>query len=380
MLITSLAGGGAERLVSELSMNFSSNIKARIVTLTDEIVYASREQPISMNLNLKSDHFLVDIYLIAYGIIKYRKIIREYNPAVSLSFLVLDNFINVISNLRNDKTKVIVSVHTALSKKFQGPLRSLLGRCLINIIYNRADVIIAVSEGVKQELINNFGIDGGKIVIIYNPIDMKKIENLSLEGVTDSWFNSPVPILINIGGLKTAKGQWHLIRSFSKVRKNRSCKLIICGEGSLKPYLEFLINSLNLADEVRLIGWTDNPFKYLAKSTIFVFSSIWEALPYALIEAMACGCPIITADCKHGPREILGNDEYGIIVNQMDGKFYRPRDPLTLEENRLAEEIIKLLDDEVTRLWYSEKAKEKAKDFDVNKIIKKYEDVINYDS
>ena len=378
MLITSLAGGGAEKVASELSLNLSSSISRRIVTLTDEISYPVNEPPISINFTFGRPKFLSIFYTMIFGTIKYRRILNKYKPDVSMSFLVLDNFINVLSNIGNKKTKTIVSVHIALSMKFRNSLLDRFAKYLIEMLYNRADLLIAVSEGVKQELIQDFNINPSKVKVVYNPVDVEKIENLAKEGVTDEqWFNGKVPIIITMGRLAKQKGQWHLIRAFSEVRERKQCKLVIRGNGELREYLESLVSDLNLANDVKFLGWQDNPFKYISRASLFVSSSLWEALPYALTEALACGCPIIATDCKYGPKEILGDSEYGILVPKMDGKCYKASDPLTSEEDYLANAIIKLLGDGNLRERYSEKAKKRAMDFDGEKSMKQYEGVFN---
>lgn len=378
MLITSLAGGGAEKVASELDLNLRQNIQRRIVTLTNEISYPVNELPISMNFTFRRPKYLSILYAIVVGILKYKRIINKYKPDVSMSFLVLDNFINVLSNIGNKKTETIVSVHIALCMKFRNSLPDRLAKYLIKILYNKADLLIAVSEGVKQELIQDFNINPSKVKVVYNPVDVEKIENLAKEGVTDEqWFNGKVPIIITVGRLAKQKGQWHLIRAFSEVRERKQCKLVIRGNGELREYLESLVSDLNLANDVKFLGWQDNPFKYISRASLFVCSSLWEALPYALTEALACGCPIIATDCKYGPKEILGDSEYGILVPKMDGKFYKASDPLTSEEEYLANAIIKLLGDGNLRERYSEKAKKRAMDFDGEKSMKQYDGVFN---
>jgi len=376
MLITSLAGGGAEKAASELSLNLAENVQRRIITLTNKISYPSNIPPISMKLTLKDTGVITMSYAAVIGIIKYRKILNIYKPDVSLSFLVLDNLINVLSNIGNNKTKVILSVHTVLSMKFRKSRIGRYGKFGINILYNKADLIIVVSRGIRAELIRDYNINPKKIRVVYNPLDIEKIQYLAKDIMHDTWFDKKLPIIINMGRLMEAKGQWHLIRAFSKVRERKQCKLVICGIGELKSYFVKLIKDLNLTNDVIFLGWLDNPFKYISKASIFVSSSIWEALPYALIEAMACGCPVIATDCKYGPREILGNGKFGILVPPMDGRFYEASDTLTPEEDCLANEIIRLLEDGMLRRKISKKGKKRATDFSKYRVNEVYKQVI----
>jgi glycosyltransferase involved in cell wall biosynthesis len=184
------------------------------------------------------------------------------------------------------------------------------------------------------------------------------------------------PLIMNMGRLTRQKGQSHLIRAFSKVRGQRECKLVIRGDGEYGEYLQGLVDGLGMSDDVMFMGWKENPYKYISRSSIFILSSLWEALPYALIESMACGCPVVATDCKYGPREILKNGACGILVPPMDGIQHEASDPLTPEEEALADAMVRLLDDEALRKGYAERAKERAGDFDKARIIEEYESFI----
>jgi glycosyltransferase involved in cell wall biosynthesis len=374
MLITSLAGGGAERVASELSLNLSPNIERKIVILTDQVTYPSKEPPLPIGIEFRKPLVLSFVYALLKGTFEYKKILKRYTPEHSLSFLTLDNFINILSNYGSKSTKTIISVHIALSMKFRNSLMDKVSKQIVKCLYNKADLVIAVSEGVGRELVTDFGIKPGKVKILYNPVDINKIRCLAGDPVDDEeWFNDNIPIVINVGRLVKQKGQWHLIRAFSKVREKVVCRLVIRGSGELKSYLQSLVDDLNLTNDVIFLDWKDNPYKYISKSTVFASSSLWEALPYALTETMACGCPVISTDCKYGPKEILGNNEYGILVPAMDGKLYHGNDPLTSEEVVLADAIIKLIESKDLRTNYSIKSLERAYEFESRKCIDEYE-------
>jgi Glycosyltransferase len=378
MLITSLAGGGAERVASELSLHLNSNFSRRIVTIINNISYDFNEVPISMDMQLSNDNFLRTTYEFIICIKKYRKILRDYKPDISLSFLVLDNIVNILSNIGNSKTKTILSVHVSLSRKFNSHFLFPLIRIFIKLLYNNADLIIAVSKGIKEEIVTDFGIKAEKVLVVNNPIDINKIETLSHEKITDDeWFKEDIPIIISVGRLVELKGQRYLIRAFSHVRKEVKCRLCILGEGPLMNNLQTLVNDLNLSNDVKFLGWKENPFKYIHRSSLFVLSSLSEALPYALIEALACGCPVISTDCNYGPKEILDNGRVGILTSPFDGHLYNFSDPLTLEELELKNKIVSVLNDEKLRTYYSNNSKKRSKDFSVDKIMIKYENIVS---
>ena len=183
-----------------------------------------------------------------------------------------------------------------------------------------------------------------------------------------------------------------LIRAFKKVvEKYPNSKLIILGKGELKKDLENLIKKLKLENNVYLLGFHKNPFKFLKNSHCFVFSSLWESFGQVLVEALTFNLPIISTDCETGPREILAPEldleekinypyfgKYGILIEPFPRKFIfkdLKEKPLIKQEKQLSDLMIKIIQDNSLRKKYSNGLK-RAKDFDIDKIIKKWEKVI----
>lgn len=182
-----------------------------------------------------------------------------------------------------------------------------------------------------------------------------------------------------------------MIRVFRHVnREIPDSRLILVSDGPLRPYLEKLISDLCLEGKALVLGWRPNPFKYMARSTLFCLPSTREGFGNVIVESLACGLPVMAADCLSGPREILapGTEykveklrkpeygDYGILMPVMDGKLYTAKDPLTWQEEVWAEEIIKLLKDSRPLEEYRRKALRRALDFDAEKQVKKYFEVI----
>jgi len=178
-----------------------------------------------------------------------------------------------------------------------------------------------------------------------------------------------------------------LIRAFKLISdKDPKTRLVILGEGLLKNYFEKLISDLKLNNRVHLMGWKANPFKYMSKSFLFCFPSLSEGFGNVIVEALACGLPVISSDCLSGPREILAPGtrykanklkepeygEYGILMPLMDGKYYTAKDPLTWQEEVWAVEILKLLKNPRLLEEYRRKGSKRAADFDAPKIVQKY--------
>ena len=265
---------------------------------------------------------------------------------------------------------------------------------LIKILYPMADKVVVVSEEIKNILIENYNISKEKIKTIYNPHYINKYQELSNEPLEEQYQNTFKNsfVFINIGRLTEAKGQWFLIRSFKEVvEKYPNAKLIILGEGELKEKLQDLINKLNLQNNVHLLGMQKNPFKFLKHSNYFVFPSLWEGLPNTVIEALSLNIPIISADCKTGPREILCPElnidnnidypyfgKYGILTKPFPRMFIwedLDEKPLIEEEKILFDLMIKMIEDENLKTRYSN-GLERAKDFDIGKISKEWEKLL----
>jgi len=230
-----------------------------------------------------------------------------------------------------------------------------------------------------------------KTKLVYNFYDLKKIHNLAKEKIEDKYkniFNNPV--IINMGRLSRPKGQWHLVRAFKKVKEEiTNMELVILGRGELEDYLKQLACEMDLEKDVYFLGFQKNPFKFISKSKIYVFPSLYEGFPNAFCEAMACGVTVISSDCKSGPREIMAPEtnidgetkiieyaKYGILIPVCDNNYYNAQIPLTTKEKILAESIIDLYLSKKIREKYIKKAKEKVGDFDKDKIIIQYESIL----
>jgi glycosyltransferase involved in cell wall biosynthesis len=188
----------------------------------------------------------------------------------------------------------------------------LLARCL----YKRADQVLAVSHDAASDLEEFASLKKGSVRAIYNPFDLKAIERLSSDALPHPWFvSSQPPVIIAAGRLSAQKDFSTLIRAFEKVRRTTKARLLILGEGDMRVELAALADRLGLQeDDIQMPGFVANPFAYVSRAAVFVLSSKWEGLPGVLIEAMACGTPVVSADCRSGPREILEDGKWGRLV------------------------------------------------------------------
>lgn len=384
----SLTSGGAERVAANLATQLNTgNTKAWLLVLDGSVTTYSTKAPlIDLQMPWKKTFIgKIGWYLkVTRLIAKYKK---DLNITHSISFLSEPDLLNILTK---HYCKTIVSVRN--NRSFLN--RSKLNKIKDKFIFNSADRIVSLSQGVKEDLIDFYGTKSDKISVIYNACDMNRIKiqaECRPKEADDRIFNNGKTV-ITAGRLTGQKGHWHLIRSFKEVIKQiPDAKLLILGQGEKEKYLHQLIKDLNLSDNVKLIGYHKNPYYYLKKSDLFVFSSIFEGFGNILLEAMACDLPIISTDCMVGPRELLAPNtsykdcikdsileaENGVLIPVCDGKHYESGDSVTAEEIIMAEAIVKLLSNEELRKKYKYQSNIRIKDFTEEKIVEQWNSVIN---
>jgi glycosyltransferase involved in cell wall biosynthesis len=209
-------------------------------------------------------------------------------------------------------------------------------------VYARVDQVVAVSQGVAEDTLNITGLPQERVRVIRNPVVSPRMFELSREPVDHPWFNNlGAPIILGAGRLTPEKDFATLIRAFARIRVQKDCRLMILGEGRLRPDLEELAIDLNIADAVALPGFVSNPCAYMARASLFVLSSAWEGSGNVLTEATALGTPVVATDCPSGPRELLQDGRYGPLVPVGDADklaeamletLQHPLPPETLQE------------------------------------------------
>lgn len=375
-LIPTLSSGGGERVVSQLSLNLPDSIERMIVLFKNQISYPYKGRTVFLNIPLSNPLFF-KIYYFFVALLRFRKIVKSEKPDYVISFGSPANIINIFSG-----AKSILRADTFFSSS---PRR--IYKVLVKLFFNRAFKIICVSKVNAQDLIDNFKIKEEKVKVIYNPLDVNEIKNLSIEPIESEYqgvFKGSV--IINAGRLTNEKNHKQLIRAFKGVKDEVSdARLVILGSGKLEAELKKMAIDLGVEKDVYFLGWQNNPFKFFAESKAFVLPSLREGLSCTTLEAMACGLPIISVDCKSGPREIIAprtaidkvtkgieRGDYGILTPPFDNEKYEAEKSLTKSEEILKQAIVKVLTDRKLAQFLSQKSLERAMDFDVKKIIKEW--------
>lgn len=381
-IIPSLLGGGALKTVCNISGYLKERYDVEVIGLfkTDK-TYDFKCKTIVFDNPIEKSPIKKLIRIIkAIRFVKKYKL--ENNIKYSISFLRYADLVNVLSRTKN-KEKTIVSIRNYESIEYKNmPIKKAEEKYCMD----KADHIVAISNEVKADLIKNFGIKAENVTTIYNPCMVKP--NKEIQNIANQEIFVKNKTIINVASLKMQKGQWHLIRAFSEVvKKIPDASLIILGKGEYEEYLKNLVKDYRLEKNVHFLGFVMNPLDYVINSDIFIFSSIFEGLGNALMEALACQKAIISTDYSCGAREILAPNtncekkvtdnidyaEYGVLIPVCDGNKYTSKDPITKEEKIMAEAILNLIGDEKIRKEYEKKTYNRIKDFDINVIVSEWE-------
>jgi glycosyltransferase involved in cell wall biosynthesis len=216
-------------------------------------------------------------------------------------------------------TRVVIreaSTNSVALKQVKRPFKELVAiRLGYRFLYPSADAVVAPSRGVAGSLLQLSPIPIQKVRVIYNPVVSPELYEKADAPVEHPWFQPhQPPVVLAAGRLVALKGYDTLLRAFARVRQETPVRLVILGEGPERPNLERLAAELGVAADVDMPGFDPNPFRYMNRAGVFVLSSRYEGLPNVLIQALACGCPVVSTDCPSGPSEILDGGRYGALV------------------------------------------------------------------
>lgn len=353
LLIPTLHLGGAEKVMLNLAKGFIKDKHQVFLvcgTVSGELY---KEIPKGINiidLKIKRMRFAICPLII---------FLKKENPDILYTAFRGNNLIAIIAKkIACKKVKVFVSEHgiEKLSDNIYGRIKKYIYR----LTYKEAAGIVAVSNGLAQNMAKELGIPISSITTIHNPVideDNHQKEDIV---IPDNSFNHKVPVILSAGRLVAEKGFKDLIIAFNTVRKERDAKLIILGEGPYRKELEALILELNLENHVKLYGYTRNPTLHMEKCDVFVLNSLKEGFGNVIVEALYCGVQVVSTNCPFGPSEILAHGKYGTLVPVGD-------------INSLVKSIEDILD---KKIFYTG-GRERAKDFTIDKISKEYIDLFN---
>ncbi|VAW79915.1 Alpha-1,4-N-acetylgalactosamine transferase PglJ [hydrothermal vent metagenome] len=358
-LLDNLSGGGAEKVILNLAAGFTrlghpvdllvckaegvlrNCIPAGVNLVPLQSVSSIRGAVAALLADPAGSHEIL-------GIIANRRKLPKafrYIPAISshlkqsdasllVSALPKSNINAVLARrMSGTNTRVVIGAHihfsvqglegSGRSKARVRALRPMIRRC-----YHQADAVVAVSKGVERDTRAYLDLCEDRVQTIYNPVADREIIDLGDESPGHAWLDHrDVPVVLGIGRFVRQKDFPLLVRAFAELRKRRPVRLVLLGgdessneQVQHKIELEELAHELGVAEDLDMPGYKENPFPYFRRASVFALSSRFEGFGNVLVEALFCGCPVVSTDCPSGPAEILKNGEFGRLVPVGDVK------------------------------------------------------------
>lgn len=313
---------------------------------------------------------------------RVRQLKKELDIQISYSFGQTANLVNVLSKVK-DTTWAGIRGYGALEDKKE-----------MSFVCKRADRMVSCTKVMEADIAAGYSVKSS--ATLYNPCNLEEIKQLAGEPIQpefEKFLQRPGKTVVSMGRAHDVKGFWHLIKSVSLIRQNnQDVKLMLIGAGDFSEYKE-LAKKLQMEQDILFTGVQKNPFALLARADVYALTSDSEGFPNALIEAMACGLPCVSVNCKTGPAEILQEDyqksenqheiyhgDYGILAPILKGAKNLNPEEITPEEKIFAEELEALLTDDDMWSKCHEKAVKRASDFGTEAYVREIEKLITEDT
>lgn len=299
-LVNGLADRGYD--IELIVSRFEGKLKSRLTSEVDVIQLAPSRTPV----------FGIGLHLPA--LVSY---LRREKPVALFSHLSHASVVCLAADRLVELDTLVVPIeHRSFGTAPNSTLKSWAVHELVPHLYPAADRIIAVSEGVADSIVARMSVDREDVSVLHNPIDVQSVRERAREPVDHEWFESDdSEVILFVGRIEQQKDLETWLHAFKRVYdRNPRVRGIIAGQGSQRYDVQELADQLDIADVVSVPGYVENPYGYMRRASLFLLSSRYEGLPTVLIEALACGCPVVATDCPSGPREILADGAYGHLV------------------------------------------------------------------
>ena len=355
VFIYSMAGGGAERVVSNLLKYLVNHFEIHLILQNEQVDY---ELPKGVKIHLleNSKPFesgILKLAKIPFLALKYKALCQNLGIDTHFVWMNRPCYIAGLARIFGLKGAFVFNECSTPSVLYKNAgIKGAVSKALLKWLYPKADFIYPNSSGALEDLRDNYGINPSKMRVLYNALDLDEIEQKAAQPLTEL---ENKKFFLSVGRLDEGKNHELLIRAYASLARPDLPDLVILGRGVLEAHLRGVINKLGLEQKVHLLGFSANPYKFMRACEAFVFVSRFEGFANVLIEAMACGALVITSEHKSGAKELIGDDEYGILV---------PVD----DERATAAAMKRVLDEKTLKEQYRSRSLIRAKDFAAPKI------------
>jgi len=365
-IMWSASGGGAARSVIEILAGLD---RSRVRPVLGRMARYDSERYESL---IPSDVHTVDLSghvgrLRAWSLARrLRSVVEDEGIDVILSNSTLPNMSVLRAvNLGRLRIPVIITERTNVLRSM-GQIANPVVRAFetndLRRLYRRSTHVIAISSGLRDQLVRDVGLSSERVSVIPNAFDLA-LYSRAAEGVRRSKVKPPLPTVVSAGRFVPEKGFDDLLTAFGLVQRSTPCRLRLLGDGPLRGALRDQAERLAVLSQVEFCGWVDEPWEHIADADVFVLASWWEGFGRVLIEAMACGTPVISTACDFGPPEIIRDNHTGLLVPVGDSEA-------------LAEAIVRVLRDAKLRTALAEAGRNRAAEFGRRSVAAKYEALI----
>lgn len=394
LLIPNLDFGGAQSSFSRVSLLLKPYCTLLLVVFNKENIAPLEFGGKLVDLGIPgSQSILKKIYYFFKRVKRLKQIKKEFAPAISISFLEGADYVNLLSSVGED---IFFYIHG--SKLYDRNIKGMIGflrkEIFIPLFYPKANKILVVNNRIAEELIVHFRLPHVDYEVMPNFYDFKEIQRMAtipLSESIDRFFNENIVICIS-GRLAAEKGIDDFITILPELKdRYKSLKLILVGDGPAKESIVSILKKLEISYStvttedwtvyesatVLFLGYQSNPYRFMSRSYMLVLPSLNEGMPNTIVEAMGLGVPVIAADCKYGPRELLSNQKessewpeysaYGILVPVWSHQESYKSWGIAIDT---------LIKDSSLRDKYIQQGRSKANEFSKESMINKWQELL----
>jgi glycosyltransferase involved in cell wall biosynthesis len=365
--------GGAERVT--LNLLSSLNRDHFSISLVTSKSIAERMAGLDFERVIDIEDLGIDVWFGAVNSATIRKflkdigsirhLLKQERPDIAIGMMYYAaSLLAIARKTLRCRAKVIVSPRgplTAYLNTFMvpGTVDYRFWKLVFRISCQWAHSVLVAANGTAEDCIKKYGARKEAVKVIPNGIDLEEVQRLSLDRV-HLFIQEGAFVLATAGRLVHEKNIPLLLRALVMLKGNRPVYLIVIGEGPERRALETLATNLGLAGNVFFAGFQENPYAYMRRAHVFVHTCLLEGFGNVMVEAMACGVPVIATDCPYGPRDIITHGTSGLLVPMQD-------------HEALAEVIRSLINDEEWRMNLAAGALERSRAFSIDAMVRAYE-------